>query len=336
MTNFCIVITNHGHSLVNQAHVLYTFMAESQHNYYCFFLPLAAGSTNYKIETLYFDLEGSINKQTHPSSLPEWMSPVAALAECTTAGLSYYNETNDFRLEITEGAIPEGESLTIDVGVALSGPFRCPKGVRLTSAVFSIHVRGRQHFSFLKPIEITLQHCLSLQCTADIREQGIMFLEGEPKLAVGREYRFNFKLNETAVSTKFGTRYGVLLTRHFNSFVCIASTTSNAYIERALFCIHAAIPRSYYFHKPAYMHLFATNLLATCARSVMQRVREIPESQFLQMVSQEFSFADETGLDIVLPSLRSQDWFFYLKGNRKVCRPQQISRYVSFKDATWV
>ena len=49
--------------------------------------------------------------------IPEWFSSIATLSQCTHNGRSYNDEHNDFRLEIPEGAIPEGESITIDIDV---------------------------------------------------------------------------------------------------------------------------------------------------------------------------------------------------------------------------
>ena len=49
--------------------------------------------------------------------IPTRFTPVATLSQCTHYGRWYYDEHNDFGLEIPAGAIPEGESITIDIGV---------------------------------------------------------------------------------------------------------------------------------------------------------------------------------------------------------------------------
>ena len=56
--------------------------------------------------------------------IPTCFTPVATLSQCTHDGRWYYDEHNDFGLEIPAGAIPEGESISIDIGVALYGPFQ--------------------------------------------------------------------------------------------------------------------------------------------------------------------------------------------------------------------
>ena len=57
--------------------------------------------------------------------IPTCFTPVATLSQCTHDGRWYYDEHNDFGLDIPAGAIPEGESIAIDIGVALYGPYPC-------------------------------------------------------------------------------------------------------------------------------------------------------------------------------------------------------------------
>ena len=80
--------------------------------------------------------------------MPDCMTLVSTLSDCTSEGLQYVDEANDFSLEIPEGAIPEGERLTIDVGVALFGPFKFPEGLRPVSPVFWVCVRDNPNFKF--------------------------------------------------------------------------------------------------------------------------------------------------------------------------------------------
>ena len=100
--------------------------------------------------------------------IPEWFSPVATLSQCTSDGRHYCDEANDFSLEIPEGAIPEGETVTIDIGVALYGPFQYPEGLRPVSPVFWLCVRDNKLFCFLKPVTVTIPHVLNLKNHNDI------------------------------------------------------------------------------------------------------------------------------------------------------------------------
>ena len=56
--------------------------------------------------------------------VPPCIRPTATLHRCTSMGRTYRDRLNGFKLKIPHGAIPEGESLTVDIGVALYGPFQ--------------------------------------------------------------------------------------------------------------------------------------------------------------------------------------------------------------------
>ena len=146
--------------------------------------------------------------------IPKWMAPVGTLTDCTSDGRSYYDEHNDFRLEIPEDAIPEGERVTIDIGVALYGPFQNPKGLRTVSPVFWVCVRGCENFHFLKPVKITIEHCLSLDRDTDPHSLGLTFLKGIIVRARIRNISYNDckemrSLNSLLMTT---TQYCILIT----------------------------------------------------------------------------------------------------------------------------
>ena len=69
------------------------------------------------------------NTAQHIPQQASWIEPITTLTDCTSDGRSSYNEHNNFRLEIPEGPIPEGEIVTIDNGVARYSTFQYPKGI---------------------------------------------------------------------------------------------------------------------------------------------------------------------------------------------------------------
>ena len=114
--------------------------------------------------------------------IPTCFTPVATLSQCTHDGRWYYDEHNDFGLEIPAGAIPEGESITIDIGVALYGPFQYPESLRPVSPVFWVCVRDQKDFKFVKPVKLTIPHCLNLKQYDDIESLGLTFLKGDHEM----------------------------------------------------------------------------------------------------------------------------------------------------------
>ena len=114
--------------------------------------------------------------------IPTCFTPVPTLSQCTHDGRWYYDEHNDFGLEIPAGAIPEGESITIDIAVALYGPFQYPEGLRPVSPVFWVCVCDQKEFQFLKPIKVTIPHCLNLENCDNIESLGLTFLKADHEM----------------------------------------------------------------------------------------------------------------------------------------------------------
>ena len=125
--------------------------------------------------------------------IPVWFEPICTLCGCTNNKQEHYDEENDFRLVIPEGAIPEGESITIDIGVALFGPFQYPPNIRPVSPVFWVSVRGHPNYQFLKPLTVTLEHCLNLHSgdVAEIVNVGLQFMKAGPSPNTSGKQKIN-------------------------------------------------------------------------------------------------------------------------------------------------
>ena len=161
--------------------------------------------------------------------IPKWMKPVATLTDCTSDGRSYYDEHNDFRLEIPEGAIPEGERVIIDIGVALYGPFQYLTGLRPVSPVFWVCVRGQENFRFLKPVKITIEHCLRLDRDTDTHSLGLIFLKAGHTLNSAGKYELHSA--DGAHDFQSDLSHGTLTTDHF-CLLCIEAKDDHETAKR--------------------------------------------------------------------------------------------------------
>ena len=172
-------------------------------------------------------------------SSDECLFQTLASIDVTSEGREFINKANDFSLEIPEGAIGEGERLTVDLRVALIGPFKFPKGLRLVSTVFSICIRNRKIFQFLKPVKVTIPHYLDLENDSDIQSLGLIFLKADHKNNSDRLCEF-FPTDEV---TDFKARktHGVLKTSHFCS-LCIGCKHGPEVLTKTSFCITSVIP----------------------------------------------------------------------------------------------
>ena len=250
--------------------------------------------------------------------IPKWFSPVATLLQCTHDGRHYYDETNDFSLEIPEGAIPEGETITIDIGVALYGPFQYPEGLRPVSPVFWLCVRDMQNFHFAKSVTVTIPHFLNLKIHADIESPDLTLLKGDHELNSQQLHQFQKAERESFVEPV--QKYGVVQITHFCS-LCISSQISRKLAEREVFCLSAVTPHTFSLTQPSHAYFYITYMLSTCLRTVREQIQNIPDLGVHEKIFQDFQFSrngEHQFLEIALPQ-SPPNWTVGLQFRTKVC-----------------
>jgi len=144
-----------------------------------------------------------------------YMDPVE-IVKCDSAGGLFYSSTHDFGFAIPESAIPEGESISIEVGVTLTGPFDFPQGSKPVSPIVKLCVQQQPNYQFLKPVEVVLPHYLDLS-SEDNNELQIGFWKAGHTLNDNQVYKFQ---RIDLSSTHLKHEYGILQTNHF-CFLCI-------------------------------------------------------------------------------------------------------------------
>ena len=249
---------------------------------------------------------------------PEYVTPTATLSHCTCEGIKYFDKINEFGLEIPAGAISEGKSITIDIGVALYGPFQYPEGLRPVSPVFWVCVRDQNHFRFLKPVKVTIPHCLNLESHDDIESLGLTFLKGDHEMNPQQMYQFQPAEGGTLFNPH--KRYGKFQTTHF-CYLCISSKISRRAIQKAMFCVYAAIPCTMSPREPAYVYFFVTFLLSTCLETLKKQISQIPELHDHIVKKHDFQFfkrCRNPALGIVLPESSAPGWTVGLQFNKEV------------------
>ena len=195
-----------------------------------------------------------------PSHCPDCVEPIATLSNCTSEGKSYVNKANDFSLEIPEGAIPERESITIDIGVALYGPYQYPEGLRPVSPVFWVCVRDNTNFQFLKPVTVSIPHFLNIDSEDDIKSLGLTFLKADHEMNL--QHMYQFQPTDGDVQFEEFKMDGVVRTTHF-SYLCVVSKVSHDVISKAKFCLYAVIPRRVTpsYTEQTYVYFFSYRLV---------------------------------------------------------------------------
>ena len=245
--------------------------------------------------------------------IPKWFNAVSSHLHCTQTGRTYYDDINDFGLEIPEGAIPRGETISIDIGVALYGPFQFPPGMRPVSPVFWVCVRQTNFSHFLKPITITLPHFLSLRNQEGIQSLGLTFLKAQHEM--NHHQMYEFQPAEGKVYFEPFKKSGVFQTTHFCS-LCISCKDTMEAIKMATFCVTAVIPRTFSADESSYAVFYVTFLLGTCLKKLREQLKCESEKP------KEFQFRKEgeQALELILPDSLKDEWSFLCKFENKVSR----------------
>ena len=241
---------------------------------------------------------------------------MATLSQCTHDGIQYYDEHNDFGLEIPAGAISEGDTITIDIGVAVYGPFQYTEGLRPVSPVFWVCVRDHKNFKFLKAVKFTIPHCLHLENHDDIESLGLTFLRGDHKMNPQQMYLFQQAEGEVFIEPLL--KYGVFQSTHFCS-LCISSQVTKEFIQKAMFCISALSPPSIPVTDSATAYFFITFLLKTCLNVVEKQISQNSLIRGHKKEAQTFKFGEVQSLEIILPQSLPDSWQVGVIFRKKVC-----------------
>ena len=225
------------------------------------------------------------------SSSDECLFQTLASIDVTSEEREFTNKAFDFCLEIPKGALQEGERLTVDLRVALIGPFKFPKGLRPVSPVFSICVRD-QKIQFLKPVKVTIPHFLYLENDSDIESLGVIFLKADHNM--NSKGLYEFLPTDEVADFKGHKTHGVLKTSHFCS-LCIGCKDGPEVLTKTSFCLTSVIPEcaiSPGRKQSAFFFITSSNF-STC----FSKVDELIEKKGLQNHKKKhirFNFKTET------------------------------------------
>ena len=248
--------------------------------------------------------------------MPEWFSRIKTLTNCSHDGKSFYDDSNGFGLEIPEGAIPQEKTITIDIGVALHGPFEIPHDLKRLSPVFWVCVRESEFSHFLKPVTITIPHCLALESSETIKSLGITFLKGGHDITAQHIILYQFqKVKASEMLFQPQKTNGALKTVHFCSH-CIVAKVSPEVIQHTKFCIFPEAPKAV---DPSKFTLFISYSLPTCIETIKEQMKCTNPTDEERCIPFRFAQNINPALEIVLPSTPFNGWNIGLQGETEVC-----------------
>ena len=149
--------------------------------------------------------------------------------EFDSSGKEYKSSHHGITITIPKGAIPQRETVHMEVAVALFGPFQFSDGRRPISPI--LWLCPQEDIIFQKPITIVLPHVLTDVCNKDVDSYGIQFAKADHQdyqaTSTGRnEYIFKPYEAEVVLQANDGKHCAMLKADHC-CFWCLEMKKEN-------------------------------------------------------------------------------------------------------------
>ena len=137
--------------------------------------------------------------------------------EFDSSGGEYESNHHGITISVPKGAIPEGETVHVEVAVALYGPFQFSDGKRPISPI--LWLCPQEDIIFQKPITIVLPHMLTDVCNKDVDNFGIQFAKADHTYYRAtptgkKEYIFKSYTSAMALQANGGKQSAILKADH--------------------------------------------------------------------------------------------------------------------------
>ena len=218
-----------------------------------------------------------------------------------------------------------GDSITIDIGVALFGPFQYPPNIRPVSPVFWITVRGQENYQFLKPLRVTMEHCLDVSHCDDagIVDAGLQFMKAGPTPHASGKYEFSSAAEDQDFLTE--SFHGSLVDRF--TAICICASATPDTVRQVTYQLSVVHPKPVRANGTCHtVHFITSFYLKYC----LSKLKEHYPSELYSFQSKKFMFdytQNEKALSIDFTAApTTTNWFIDPTTATKVS--QQGSEYL--------
>ena len=163
------------------------------------------------------------------------------MLECDCNGQEYTNMDHDITLRIPEGAVPEGEKVHFEVGVAMYGPFIFPENTQPISPILWLCLL-EEDVQLKKPFHIILPHYLTGLSKERIEHHQVGFAKANHSnytfVDNQLSYKFQSYVTEPGIlHVSSGYRnYGVLVSKHC-CFYCLQANQTRELAMDAGYCL---------------------------------------------------------------------------------------------------
>ena len=149
-------------------------------------------------------------------------------------------EEHDITLRVPEGAVPKGENVHIEIGVAMYGPFSFPVNTRPISPILWLCFM-EENTAIKKDFQIVLPHFLTGLSTERLHYHQVGFAKaGHNQAKIRRNnilvYDFNVCMTDTLFASSGGKSYGVFHSDHC-CFYCLQAHQSPDLARDTGYCL---------------------------------------------------------------------------------------------------
>ena len=177
---------------------------------------------------------------------------------CDSRGLQYTINDHDITLRIPEGAVDQGETIHLEVGVAMYGPFCFRKNTRPISPIIWLCILEDAQLN--KPFQLIVPHFL----TGISVNHRVTFAKASHHIvSISKNDEIGYIFDECDPKPLFashkGRSYGILVSQHF-CFYCLEAGQTAELARDAGYCLVR-------IEKPLNeVHFCAIYLLNTCLK----------------------------------------------------------------------
>lgn len=189
------------------------------------------------------------------------------LMECDHNGLEYTVKEHDITLRIPEGAVAKGETIHLEIGVAMYGPFNFPENGAPISPIIWLCIQ-EEIALLMKPFQLILPHFLTSLNRDRLNYHRIEFAKANHSsysIAEDKQMIYNFNVCDAKplFASSGYKSYGVLSSTHC-CFYCLKANQTPELANDIGYCL-ARVERSLSPRKNE-VYFAAVYLLNTCVQ----------------------------------------------------------------------
>ena len=158
--------------------------------------------------------------------------------ECDSRGHDYTIQDHDITLRIPPGIIPDGQKITLEVAVAMHGPFKFQNNSQPISPILWMCLE--EHTKLSKPFQVILPHFLTGLTKEKAAYHQVIFAKAnhnDHSLEGGqRKYSFQPCKFEPYFASSAGRHFGILMTDHC-CFYCLQANQTRELAMDAGYCL---------------------------------------------------------------------------------------------------